>query len=68
MRILGYMYRPVEKSYYVDGHEREDVVGYRNDYYLPTMEHYSLRMPLRCRFKYEEELHDSDKGHSYVCW
>jgi hypothetical protein len=38
LRRLGFSVFKHTKSYYVDGHERTDVLTYRNDYYLPLME------------------------------
>ena len=34
MRYLGYNYNDNKRSYYTDGHEREDVVRDRNDRFL----------------------------------
>jgi hypothetical protein len=34
---LGYTPKPTRKGVYEDGHEREDVVEYRNDVFLPLM-------------------------------
>ena len=31
---MGFSYHEVKKGIYVDGHEREDVVNYRNDIFL----------------------------------
>ena len=37
MEILGFENRRLTKSYYTDGHEREDIVKYRDEYFLPRM-------------------------------
>jgi hypothetical protein len=54
MRLLGFDYDNQRKSYYVDGHEREDVVAHRHSFcknYLTTLEPYFRRcwiqVPLR---------------------
>ena len=48
MTSFGFKYSPKQKGYYVDGHEREDVVKYREGFvkrfvekYLPRMTHFS---------------------------
>lgn len=41
MRLLGFKYDTRRKSFYVDGHEREDVVAHRNAFcknYLTVLE------------------------------
>lgn len=45
MQFLGFNAVANGKNYYVDGHEREDVVQYREGYFLPAMEKYERRMP-----------------------
>ena len=34
----------IRKGVYLDGHEREDVVKYRNEEFLPRMKEYEARM------------------------
>ena len=34
MKVLGYRYDENKRSYFTDGHERDDVVKYRNDVFL----------------------------------
>jgi hypothetical protein len=41
---LGWRYTAIKKGVYMDGHERKDVVLYRNKIFLPTMEKYEVRM------------------------
>ncbi|KAI2513104.1 hypothetical protein MHU86_1396 [Fragilaria crotonensis] len=46
MRLLGFKYDTRKKSFYVDGHEREDVVKTRNEFckrYLTELEPYCKR-------------------------
>eukprot|EP01034_Spumella_vulgaris_P031683 gene31683-39135_t len=43
MKVLGFYPKRHGKNYYVDGHERPDVVADRNERYLPAMESYSAR-------------------------
>ena len=46
MRLLGFQYDTRKKSFYVDGHEREDVVSARSVFckrYLTEFEHYCNR-------------------------
>ena len=38
LRRLGYKYKEVKKGIYKDGHEREDVVTYRQQEFLPILE------------------------------
>jgi hypothetical protein len=44
MRSLGFSPHRHGKNYYVDGHERPDVVADRNERFLPKMEAYESRM------------------------
>jgi hypothetical protein len=37
MQRLEYRWKPIPNGQYVDGHEREDVVQYRQDEYLPAL-------------------------------
>ncbi|KAI0718507.1 hypothetical protein C8Q72DRAFT_789107 [Fomitopsis betulina] len=37
MHVLDYCWTKAPSGQYVDGHEREDVVTYRDDVFLPTM-------------------------------
>ena len=41
---MGFSFGNVKKDVYIDGHEREDVVKYRNEVFLPTWQEYSRRM------------------------
>ena len=38
LRRLGYKYKEVKKGIYKDGHERQDVVSYRQDQFLPALD------------------------------
>ncbi|KAJ7210488.1 hypothetical protein GGX14DRAFT_625775 [Mycena pura] len=53
---LGWTYSQVKKGVYVDGHEREDVVQYRNEVFLPKMAEYQRRMAKYIEVKGEEVL------------
>jgi hypothetical protein len=44
MHACGFHPTPKRKNYYVDGHEREDVVEYRNLVFLPAFAQYESRM------------------------
>ncbi|CCO36614.1 hypothetical protein BN14_10756 [Rhizoctonia solani AG-1 IB] len=44
MKILGYTWRKELKGQYVDGHERKDVIEYRNNYYIPEFTKLAQRM------------------------
>ena len=41
---LGWRMTRIRKGVYLDGHEREDVVKYRNEEFLPRMKQYEARM------------------------
>ncbi|KAF8588139.1 hypothetical protein K439DRAFT_1658713 [Ramaria rubella] len=41
---LGWTWTTLRKGVYMDGHEREDVVKYRNDIFLPAMAKFEKRM------------------------
>jgi hypothetical protein len=41
---LGWRLTRIQKGVYMDGHEREDVVKYRNEVFLPRMKEYEARM------------------------
>jgi hypothetical protein len=44
MQILNFKPTKASKGWYCDGHERADIVQYRNDYFLPIMEKLENRM------------------------
>ncbi|KAF9498601.1 hypothetical protein BDN71DRAFT_1530368 [Pleurotus eryngii] len=44
LQKLGWRHTLVKKGVYMDGHERPDVVQYRNDVFLPQMAKYEARM------------------------
>eukprot|EP00603_Paraphysomonas_imperforata_P010625 CAMPEP_0114466844 /NCGR_PEP_ID=MMETSP0104-20121206/9295_1 /TAXON_ID=37642 ORGANISM="Paraphysomonas imperforata, Strain PA2" /NCGR_SAMPLE_ID=MMETSP0104 /ASSEMBLY_ACC=CAM_ASM_000202 /LENGTH=484 /DNA_ID=CAMNT_0001640249 /DNA_START=299 /DNA_END=1753 /DNA_ORIENTATION=- len=44
MRYLGFGIVSASKGWFTDGHEREDVVKYRDTKFLPLMEQYGKRM------------------------
>eukprot|EP01034_Spumella_vulgaris_P021460 gene21460-27495_t len=44
MKVLGFFPKRHGKNYYVDGHERPDVVADRNERYLPAMAAYEKRI------------------------
>jgi hypothetical protein len=41
---LGWRHTAIKKGVYMDGHERSDVVAYRNDVFLPAMAKFETRM------------------------
>lgn len=41
---LGWRHSRIHKSVYMDGHERSDVVAYRQDFFLPQMAQFRQRM------------------------
>jgi hypothetical protein len=41
---LGWSRTILRKGVYMDGHERDDVVKYRNDVFLPKMQEFERRM------------------------
>lgn len=41
---LGWRHTRVKKGVYMDGHEREDVIAYRNEVFLPAMAKFEARM------------------------
>jgi hypothetical protein len=46
---LGYSWKEVKKGVYKDGHEREDLVEYRQNVFLKTWEELKPRMPYPLR-------------------
>jgi hypothetical protein len=44
LRKMGFQYKAVGNGVYVDGHERADVVKYRNEVFLPQWTEYQHRM------------------------
>ena len=44
LKKMGFSFGEVKKDVYVDGHEREDVVKYRNEEFLPAWKEFSRRM------------------------
>jgi hypothetical protein len=44
LKALGYRYQSAPKGQYVDGHEREDVVTYRNNVFIPKWKKLTDRM------------------------
>ena len=44
LHALGYRYQLAPKGQYVDGHEREDVITYRRQVFLPNWKKYMPRM------------------------
>ncbi|KAJ3710183.1 hypothetical protein C8R42DRAFT_648907 [Lentinula raphanica] len=49
---MGWSYSVVKKGVYMDGHEREDVVRYRQQEFLPTMLEFEHRM---AKYEWDEE-------------
>lgn len=41
---LGWRHSRIKKGVYMDGHERADVVAYRNEKFLPAMAKFEARM------------------------
>ncbi|KAL5504652.1 hypothetical protein ACEPAH_7315 [Sanghuangporus vaninii] len=46
MNVMGFRYRRTPSGMYVDGHEREDVVKYRQEHFLPLWQEYEKEMAL----------------------
>jgi hypothetical protein len=44
LNSLGYRYKATPKGQYADGHERKDVVFYRDNVFLPQWSHFQNRM------------------------
>ena len=44
LRRLGYSWKHVRKGIYIDGHERDDVKDYRDNYFIPTVQSLLPRM------------------------
>ncbi|KAF8220678.1 hypothetical protein L208DRAFT_1150089, partial [Tricholoma matsutake] len=44
MASFGWHLKTLKKGVYMDGHEREDVVKYRNEVFLPTMVKFEEQM------------------------
>jgi hypothetical protein len=69
MRLLGFQYDARKKSFYVDGHEREDVVANRTTFcssYLTELEPYCNRwVQLSMRVAMTMKDVDVELGHSY---
>lgn len=49
LHTLGYSWKEVKKGVYKDGHEREDMVEYRQNVFLKTLEDLKPRMPYPIR-------------------
>jgi hypothetical protein len=69
MRLLGFDYNNRRKSYYVDGHEREDVVAHRHSFcknYLTMLEPYCRRwIQVPLSEAATMKTLDADIGHHY---
>ena len=44
LKKMGYSWRDVKKGVYIDGHEREDVVKYRQEVFLPALQQVPTRL------------------------
>ena len=44
LKKMGYSWRDVKKGVYIDGHEREDVVKYRQEVFLPSLQQVHTRL------------------------
>ena len=44
LKKMGYSWRDVKKGVYIDGHEREDVVKYRQEVFLPALQQVHTRL------------------------
>ena len=44
LKSMGYTWRQAQKGVYIDGHEREDVVKYRQDVFLPALQEVRARL------------------------
>ena len=57
---LGWRRTVVQKGVYMDGHERQDVVDYRNKVFLPALKEFEKRMAKYERFDLDLEGRESD--------
>lgn len=56
MKAMGYRYGKAPSGMYIDGHEREDVVAYREKEFLPLMKEYEKYMVVdKCKNNTELE-------------
>ena len=63
--MIGYSYSAKRKSYYVDGHEREDVVAYRNQFVKRYLTLYEPRCLRWKQFREEERCDKLKKRVGY---
>ncbi|KAG1794605.1 uncharacterized protein HD556DRAFT_1442792 [Suillus plorans] len=70
MLKLGYRWKEEEKGQYVDGHEREDVVTYRQKVFLPLWDsfQYRLRNWKEDDVMVEEDLDELPRHRRVVVW
>lgn len=67
LQALGYRYRSTPKGQYADGHERDDVVVYRNTVFLPKWKNLSDRMATWDR-ELKEYPPTSREGRRVIVW
>ena len=66
LQALGYCYQSMPKGQYVDGHEREDVVAYRKEVFLPKWKKFMDRM-----VEWDKDLKEhlpSGEGKRVIAW
>jgi len=45
LKQLGFQWKEVRKGIYIDGHEKPEVIFYRQQYFLPKWKEFESRMP-----------------------
>lgn len=66
LQALGYRYQSTPKGQYVDGHEREDVVTYRKEVFLPKWKKF-----MNCMATWDKDLKEhlpSGEGKRVIAW
>ncbi|EIM91170.1 uncharacterized protein STEHIDRAFT_29607, partial [Stereum hirsutum FP-91666 SS1] len=65
---MGYRWKRDHRGQYVDGHEREDVVTYRNKIFLPAMAIFELKTRKWVDLELDEEGNYTLHGRRVVIW
>ena len=66
LQALGYRYQLAPKGQYTDGHEREDVVTYRNKVFIPKWQEFMYQMAT-----WDKDLKEhlpSEEGRRVIAW
>ncbi|KAH6902427.1 hypothetical protein BKA70DRAFT_1087006, partial [Coprinopsis sp. MPI-PUGE-AT-0042] len=67
LHLLGYRWTSTKKGQYVDGHERDDVVKYRKEVYLPKLAEYQERT-IRWSKENDQEFGPALPGRRVIIW